>query len=78
MQRKRQISAPSAITPPSILLNTEPITIDGAAAIRIRLHGGLLATTTNRRILAVSEVVPTLSNNRAGSSIWVPLVNLNF
>ena len=62
----------------SILVITGPVAIDGAAATRITLDGGAVAATPNKRILAIFEVVPTTSDNRAGSSIWVTLLNLNF
>jgi hypothetical protein len=62
----------------SILYVTGPVVIDGTAATRITLDGGLLATNTSKRILAVVEVVPSAAESRAGSSIWVSLINLNF
>ena len=62
----------------SILYVTGPVAIDGTAATRITLDGGLLAGNTSKRILAVSEVVPSAAESRTGSSIWVSLLNLNF
>ena len=65
----------------SILVVTGPVAIDGTAATaatRITLDGGLLATNTSKRILAVSEVVASAAESRTGSSIWVSLLNLNF
>jgi len=54
------------------------VAIDGTVATRVTLDGGSLATTTSKRFLSVAEGAPSATDNRAGSSIWVSLLSLNF
>ena len=62
----------------SILYITGPVAIESAIASRITIDGGSTSTTTSKRILAIVEAAPSTTESRAGNSIWVSLINLNF
>ncbi len=62
----------------SILFITGPLAIDALSVTRITIDGGSTSATPTKRILAIAEVVPSAAESRAGSSIWVSLLNLNF
>jgi hypothetical protein len=62
----------------SILFITGPVAIESTLASRITIDGGSTSTTTSKRILAIAEAAPSATDSRAGSSIWVSLLKLNF
>ncbi len=62
----------------SILYITGPVAIEAPFATRVTIDGGSAAATTSKRIVSVAEAAPSVTDSRAGSSIWVSLIGLNF